>query len=321
MIRSTAAALILSSGLHAVPVLTDTFDSDVENWSTDDHSVTQSDGQLIVLDDGGAGATRAFSPLDSSVTLAVGEQLAFSAEVLFTSTGSGVPRALNIAFSNGDGTTAYVNRVSCGSLPYAEGHYLNGSLGASDNNLIADVGPLDDVTPLGSLATMDSIRTDFVPNDGYSHTVRFVIARSGPTTLELVSTVELGDGSYRIFSTTDSAATQFTFSRVDIGTFGNSNYDFNLDDVVVEYDTTPSAPTITAFDYDSLTGDVTVRFTDTGATTYTIESDDDLDFTSSIPAYPLDGTEDTSTYPGEVEFTFFDPDTLGPKRFWRVRAD
>ncbi len=321
ILSTLAASLVLAGGLSAVEILSDDFETDLGNWGTDDHSVTQSGGQLVAVDDGGAGATRAFSPFDSAVTLAMGEQLTFTAEVFFTSAAASQQRALNIALSNGDGTAAYVNRISCGSLAYGEGHYFNGSLGASDNNLIVDVGTMGDLAPLGSVPNVESIRTSFVANDGYSHTVRFSVARPGPTTVALTTTVESGDGSYRVFSATDTAATSFTFSRVDVGTFGNSNYDFNLDDVIVEYVAIPSTPTITAIDYNPVLGDVTIRFTDTGASFYAVESDEDLDFAASVPVYPLDGSEDTTTYPGEIEFLFFDPDTLGPTRFWRVRAE
>lgn len=74
---------------------------------------------------------------------------------------------------------------------------------------------------------------------------------------------------------------------------------------------------ITAFQLDPLTNQITLRWTDTGAASYTIEGDDDLDYSSGSSDVSLDGSEDTTTHPGEIEFTFTDP-SGGALRFWRI---
>lgn len=74
---------------------------------------------------------------------------------------------------------------------------------------------------------------------------------------------------------------------------------------------------ITSFKIDSLTSEITLRWTNTGSSSYTIEGDDDLDFSSGSRDVYLDGSEDATTHPGEIEFTFTDP-SGGALRFWRV---
>ncbi|MBK1833612.1 hypothetical protein [Roseibacillus ishigakijimensis] len=212
---------------HGQTVLSNNFEMGTEGWGTDDHSVSQSAGVLVVADNGGVGATRAFSDFDSPVSLLVGQQLQFSAEVFFTSSGAGVARALTIGLSNGEGATAYINRISAGADPYEEGHYTHASFNGGANNLLAGG------TALGTDSGVSSIRTNTSAGDGYSHTITFTLARTGLTELELTTTAEIGNGSVRSFTHADAAASDFTFSRVDVGTFGNSDYDFNLDDVTV----------------------------------------------------------------------------------------
>jgi hypothetical protein len=84
---------------------------------------------------------------------------------------------------------------------------------------------------------------------------------------------------------------------------------------------TPSSLTITSFSVDLSTKDVTIRFTDTGAASYSIESDADFDFSAGSTLYPLDGSEDTTTYPDEIEFSFNDPTITGSVHSFRVVAN
>jgi len=235
-VLAVAATLALTfaftGSAHAAILLSNTFDADTEGWGTDDHLVSQSGGVLVVTDDDGAGATRAFSNFTSAATLAIGDSLTFQSEVFFTSSGTNVNRSLNIGLSNGASTPSYVNRISAGGGDYGEGHYFDASMDATANNLISDG------VAIGAVPDTASIRTD--PTDAsYSHTIEFMLTRTGASTLELKTTAELGDGTTRIFSDTDTAAASFTFSRVDVGTFGNSDYDFNLDNVLVTYTPVP----------------------------------------------------------------------------------
>ena len=77
---------------------------------------------------------------------------------------------------------------------------------------------------------------------------------------------------------------------------------------------------VTALSYDAESEATTIQFTDTGAASYAIESSLDLDFTGAI-TYPLDGSEDRTTVPGQIIFTFEDDDIADPQRFWRVVAN
>ena len=76
---------------------------------------------------------------------------------------------------------------------------------------------------------------------------------------------------------------------------------------------------ITACSINAATNEVTLRWTDPGYPSYKIQGDADLDFSDALDI-ALDGSEDTTTYPGEIEFTFTDP-TGGTKRFWRVASE
>lgn len=76
---------------------------------------------------------------------------------------------------------------------------------------------------------------------------------------------------------------------------------------------------ITSFKIDSLTNEITLRWINTGASSYTIEGDDDLDFSSGSSDVFLDGSEDATSHPGEIEFTFTDP-SGGALRFWRISS-
>jgi hypothetical protein len=75
---------------------------------------------------------------------------------------------------------------------------------------------------------------------------------------------------------------------------------------------------ITNFSYNATTNNVTLRWIDGGFGTYTIQSDADLDFTSGTTVYTLDGSEDATTYAGEIEYIFNDPSATEAKNFWRV---
>jgi len=77
---------------------------------------------------------------------------------------------------------------------------------------------------------------------------------------------------------------------------------------------------ITAIDYNAGTGETTLRFLDSGAPGFVIESSPDLDFDEGATTIPLDGTEDRLTYPGEIVFSFTDPSATGLRHFWRVKA-
>ena len=77
-------------------------------------------------------------------------------------------------------------------------------------------------------------------------------------------------------------------------------------------------PNITSLFYDLNDQEVIIRFRDSGASSYTIQSDTDLDFSTGATNFPLDGSEDRTTYPGEIEFYFEDFTLSEPRHFWRV---
>ena len=81
----------------------------------------------------------------------------------------------------------------------------------------------------------------------------------------------------------------------------------------------PIDVTLVSFDPD--TDSVTLRWTDIGPATYRVQSTSDLNFTSGVTEYSLDGSEDATTFPGEIEFTFTDPTASGTFHSWRIVAD
>ena len=79
---------------------------------------------------------------------------------------------------------------------------------------------------------------------------------------------------------------------------------------------------ITSTNFDASTGRTTLRFLDSGAGSFLIESSPDLDFETGVTTIPLTGSEDRLTYPGEIEFSFIDLSVVpGSRHFWRVRND
>ncbi|MBK1832676.1 hypothetical protein [Roseibacillus ishigakijimensis] len=76
---------------------------------------------------------------------------------------------------------------------------------------------------------------------------------------------------------------------------------------------------ITQLSLDKENEQVGLRWTDAGYTTYVIQASADLDFSEPIEV-PLDGSEDSTTYPGEIEF-FFDAALTSDKLFWRVAGE
>jgi hypothetical protein len=145
----------------------------------------------------------------------------------------------------------------------------------------------------------------------------------------ITSTFE-GDGStYERFTVTTTEiqpGSPWIGSRVQVRFLKGASREafINIDDITITGNMKLPVTAdlqVTAIGFDPLTKDVTIRFVDTGASSYTIESDADLDFGTGVTEYPLDGSEDTVTYPGEIEFTFNDPTATGSFHSWRVRAD
>jgi len=77
---------------------------------------------------------------------------------------------------------------------------------------------------------------------------------------------------------------------------------------------------ITSLEHHPETGNTTLRFVDSGAPQFTIESSADLTFQNKVIRIPLDGTEDRVTQPGEIIFSFSDPSATGLSHFWRVNS-
>ena len=75
---------------------------------------------------------------------------------------------------------------------------------------------------------------------------------------------------------------------------------------------------ITDATFNPSTNEVTLRWIDTG-TTYLIQATDDLNFFEGVSEINVNETADTTSYPGEIAFTFTDPGTA-QKRFWRVKV-
>lgn len=74
---------------------------------------------------------------------------------------------------------------------------------------------------------------------------------------------------------------------------------------------------ITSFFFNPDNNATSIRFTDSGAVAFSIESADNLNFSDSL-VIPLDGTEERDPETGEIEFTFVDPSVSGSRHFWRV---
>ena len=141
-----------------------------------------------------------------------------------------------------------------------------------------------------------------------------------------------GDASfYKIFSFTTPEIAQnspwighrarvrflHSHSRTSFINIDNISITGNFKKLVTE----EGIPNITFLSYNLDDQEVTVRFRNSGASSYTIQSDTDLDFSTGVAEFPLNGSEDRTTYPGEIEFTFEDFTLTEPKHFWRVIAN
>lgn len=73
---------------------------------------------------------------------------------------------------------------------------------------------------------------------------------------------------------------------------------------------------LTASSVNPATGEITLRWEDIGRL-YKIQGSDGLGFSTNLFEADVDGTADTTTYPGQIEFSITDP-TGGARRFWRV---
>ncbi len=122
-------------------------------------------------------------------------------------------------------------------------------------------------------------------------------------------------------------ATQLTFEEFHTnGTllFNGSNttpFDkvFSVEGSTLSLRASTQSLEITNATFNPATKEVTLRWTDTGAT-YLIESTNDLNFSENVSEISVDETADTTSFPGEIAFTFTDPGAA-QKRFWRIKID
>ena len=157
---------------------------------------------------------------------------------------------------------------------------------------------------------LDPINNAPGSDDRFSVTELYLDALGTPQT-DTITTVSIPAGSPWI-----GGRPRFRFLKGGgRGTFADFD---NVSVVGNLYSPPAGAIAITSFSYNANTNDVTLRWTDGGFATYTIESDADLDFTSGSTVYTLDGSEDDTTYPGEIEYIFNDPTATGAKHFWRI---
>ncbi|MDB4353982.1 hypothetical protein N9Z02_01625 [Akkermansiaceae bacterium] len=75
---------------------------------------------------------------------------------------------------------------------------------------------------------------------------------------------------------------------------------------------------ITNLSVDSANSLVTIRFIDNGSSSYSIESDTDLDFSEGSTVTQLNGGGDRDSFPGEIQFTFVDGNATNIKSFYRI---
>jgi hypothetical protein len=86
----------------------------------------------------------------------------------------------------------------------------------------------------------------------------------------------------------------------------------------------PMEPDLTFFRFDPETDLVVLRWKGLRPP-YVVQTSSDLSFGEAgdvaIPVDPVHGTIDTTTWPGEVQFSFQDPTTTGGAHFWRVAGE
>lgn len=82
--------------------------------------------------------------------------------------------------------------------------------------------------------------------------------------------------------------------------------------------TAEGEPNITALTVNPGDQEITIRFRNNGENSYAIESNRNLDFSGDSTFFELDGTEDRTSFPGEIEFSFEDFTLAPPQHFWRI---
>ena len=75
---------------------------------------------------------------------------------------------------------------------------------------------------------------------------------------------------------------------------------------------------VTSFSFEPSTQTTAIRFTEIDGADFIIESSLNLDFEDGNIWYPSEGKVDTTSYPGEIEFTFQDTTIVDKRHFWRI---
>ena len=75
---------------------------------------------------------------------------------------------------------------------------------------------------------------------------------------------------------------------------------------------------VTSFSFEPSTQTTAIRFTEIDEADFIIESSLNLDFEDGNIWYPSEGKVDTTSYPGEIEFTFQDTTIVDKRHFWRI---
>lgn len=103
---------------------------------------------------------------------------------------------------------------------------------------------------------------------------------------------------------------------------------YMIDDVCItaNYQVQGAGPThleVTGLGFEPSSQEVTMRWYNTGSAdgAYTIKSIGDLMFPGATNEFKLDGSQDYSVAPGEIQFQFIDPDATGGSKFYWIEMD
>ncbi|MDB0068486.1 hypothetical protein N9916_00010 [Akkermansiaceae bacterium] len=160
----------------------------------------------------------------------------------------------------------------------------------------------DPVNGQGGVASRLASLPGVITGDGSTYEALAVttiaVPRNSPWIGNGVQIRILTQGSRTSFAEIDDVSITGQFNRLQTGPSGD-----------VE---------VTDLSVDSENSLVTIRFTDSGASSYAIESDADLDFSEGSSITQLNGGGDRDSFPGQIQFTFVDGNAAESSSFYRV---
>ena len=160
----------------------------------------------------------------------------------------------------------------------------------------------DPVNGQGGVASRLASLPGVITGDGSTYEALAVttiaVPRNSPWIGNGVQIRILTQGSRTSFAEIDDVSITGQFNRLQTGPSGD-----------VE---------VTDLSVDSENSLVTIRFTDSGASSYAIESDADLDFSEGSSITQLNGGGDRNSFPGQIQFTFVDANAENDSSFYRV---